>query len=426
MSIPVDLIFIWSGTNGTIPTNWTRETTLDGRFPKGAPAATAGGTNGGNATHTHTSPGHTHTMSAHSHAIVTSSNSHEGAAQTGSGSGNMRNQTHTHSGSIPINSYTIDTVAVTYASVSNNPPYHEVIFIKASAGATLQDNVIALWAGWDGDTDTPDNWQYCDGTNSSPDLRNKYLRGAATAGNAGGTGGSTANTHAIDHGHTDSHTHSGASGGPSASSGELQSSGGGSGNTAAHTHTINLASAAGSVTSTINLVTVETVEPLYKKLGAIQRRAGGLKVRGLIGMWLGALADIPRGFVLCNGSNGTPDLRDYHLKIANTAGEFEDTGGSNTHTHAAQGHTHTAGSTHTHTGSVLAAAAVNGATGSGHTYWHNDFTHSSLTSVDSQTVAYATSDTTANSSNNEPLYRTISFVQFQTPTDGGAFLLNML
>jgi hypothetical protein len=27
-------------------------------------------------------------------------------------------------------------------------------------------------------------------------------------------------------------------------------------------------------------------------------------------MWSGAIASIPTGYVLCNGSNGTPDLRD--------------------------------------------------------------------------------------------------------------------
>ena len=31
---------------------------------------------------------------------------------------------------------------------------------------------------------------------------------------------------------------------------------------------------------------------------------------GCILMWSGAIASIPTGYVLCNGSNGTPDLRD--------------------------------------------------------------------------------------------------------------------
>jgi microcystin-dependent protein len=34
---------------------------------------------------------------------------------------------------------------------------------------------------------------------------------------------------------------------------------------------------------------------------------------GLISMWSGSIATIPKGWVLCNGSNGTPDLRDKFI-----------------------------------------------------------------------------------------------------------------
>jgi hypothetical protein len=37
---------------------------------------------------------------------------------------------------------------------------------------------------------------------------------------------------------------------------------------------------------------------------------------GLIGLWSGNLATIPPGWVLCNGSNGTPDLRDKFIRCA--------------------------------------------------------------------------------------------------------------
>ena len=30
-------------------------------------------------------------------------------------------------------------------------------------------------------------------------------------------------------------------------------------------------------------------------------------------MWSGSIADIPNGWVLCNGTNGTPDLRDRFI-----------------------------------------------------------------------------------------------------------------
>lgn len=69
---------------------------------------------------------------------------------------------------------------------------------------------------------------------------------------------------------------------------------------------------------------------------------------GLISMWSGSIASIPSGWVLCNGSNGTPDLRNRFIVgahsdatgVANTTitGSSTQTGGSKdaivvSHTH---------------------------------------------------------------------------------------------
>ena len=59
---------------------------------------------------------------------------------------------------------------------------------------------------------------------------------------------------------------------------------------------------------------------------------GGVPKGGII-MWSGALNDIPAGWVLCNGSNGTPDLRDQFAKGAAAGADPGTTGGSATHTH---------------------------------------------------------------------------------------------
>jgi len=84
-------------------------------------------------------------------------------------------------------------------------------------------------------------------------------------------------------------------------------------------------------------------------------------VTGMILMWSGTIATIPSGFVLCNGSNSTPDLRDRFIIGAtadsggaaktNITGTPSQTGGSKdaslpSHTHTATvtdpGHFHTA------------------------------------------------------------------------------------
>lgn len=61
---------------------------------------------------------------------------------------------------------------------------------------------------------------------------------------------------------------------------------------------------------------------------------------GMIALWSGSVASIPSGWYLCNGSNGTPDLRDRFVVGAGSTYSVADTGGSAnaivvSHTHTA-------------------------------------------------------------------------------------------
>lgn len=49
---------------------------------------------------------------------------------------------------------------------------------------------------------------------------------------------------------------------------------------------------------------------------------------GVIFLWSGSQATIPTGYALCDGSNGTPDLRDRFVLGAGTTHEVGETGGS--------------------------------------------------------------------------------------------------
>jgi hypothetical protein len=69
---------------------------------------------------------------------------------------------------------------------------------------------------------------------------------------------------------------------------------------------------------------------------------------GGIIIWSGSSASIPSGWVLCNGSNSTPDLRDRFVVGAGSTYAVGATGGSanaivvsHTHTATDSGHTHT-------------------------------------------------------------------------------------
>ena len=64
---------------------------------------------------------------------------------------------------------------------------------------------------------------------------------------------------------------------------------------------------------------------------------------GVIVMWSGSIASIPSGWYLCNGSNGTPDLRNRFVVGAGSTYAVDATGGSADA--IVVSHTHTATST---------------------------------------------------------------------------------
>jgi hypothetical protein len=54
--------------------------------------------------------------------------------------------------------------------------------------------------------------------------------------------------------------------------------------------------------------------------------------RGIIVMWSGRIADIPSGWALCDGTNGTPNLRDKFIVGAGSSYAVGNTGGEAMHT----------------------------------------------------------------------------------------------
>ena len=54
---------------------------------------------------------------------------------------------------------------------------------------------------------------------------------------------------------------------------------------------------------------------------------GTVPIGGII-LWSGSVASIPGGYALCNGSNGTPNLRNRFIVGAGSGYDVADTGGS--------------------------------------------------------------------------------------------------
>lgn len=55
---------------------------------------------------------------------------------------------------------------------------------------------------------------------------------------------------------------------------------------------------------------------------------------GMIILWSGSLTVVPSGWVICDGNNNTPDLRDRFIVGAGNTYSKGDTGGATTHLHS--------------------------------------------------------------------------------------------
>ena len=134
---------------------------------------------------------------------------------------------------------------------------------------------------------------------------------------------------------------------------------------------------------------------------------GNAFVAGMIMMWSGTIATIPSGWLLCDGTSSTPDLRNRFVVGATSTYAVGATGGSANA--VVVSHTHTAtvtdpGHTHTTTPSTLFLRATSGAQGSNSgTNWRTDTltVGSATTGI---TVANSTEGVSGTNANLPPYY----------------------
>lgn len=97
---------------------------------------------------------------------------------------------------------------------------------------------------------------------------------------------------------------------------------------------------------------LQTLDNLYPILQTSAATVDPFTV-GMIMLWSGSIGSVPSGWALCNGSNGTPDLRDRFVVAAGSTYAVNQTGGSADS--IVVSHTHTAAS-------ASLTGSVNGAT----------------------------------------------------------------
>ncbi len=110
---------------------------------------------------------------------------------------------------------------------------------------------------------------------------------------------------------------------------------------------------------------------------------------GIIAMWSGAIETIPEGWALCDGNNGTPDLRDRFIVGAGSTYPAGDTGGSATYAVSAHSHTYS-GKTQTEEATGTGGSNITGIVRDG---VKTKFRHTHKYSGTTETAGAATIDT---------------------------------
>jgi hypothetical protein len=155
-------------------------------------------------------------------------------------------------------------------------------------------------------------------------------------------------------------------------------------------------------------VTIQTYDNLYGIIGTAPSPPTPTPA-GVIVLWSGSIGSIPTGWVLCNGNNGTPDLRNRFIVGAGSTYAVDATGGSADA--IVVSHTHTAtvtdpGHFHTLTG-VSAANGTYAGSGGGNPGNSTINTDTKTTGISVTNASAGTSGTNANL----PPYYALCYIQ---------------
>lgn len=406
MAVPANICIAWPSTVGSIPSGWTRETSLDSRYILGAStgADTDLSTDRGNTTHIHTSPSHTPTQNAHTHEFSVAQNTADSSIVSGTVLGAAADFTHGHDAQTSAAATATNTgVVITVDATANDLAFCEVIWIKSDGTpTTFPTGCLAFFAS----DSLPSGWSRVQG--------DRYLKGASSGGGGGTTGGANTHTHtspAHTHGQNN-HNHAAVTSG----SGNVAAPGKGLGAdtpaNAGHTHQVSLDATAASNQSVTTTLDAASHEPPYTKLNIVTPASPSLPTN-IVALWLGLNSAIPSGWTRFTAMDGR------WLKGAAADGQSGvDTGGGTQHTHSASdcqpvqnAHSHSA----TDAGST---ATIASAPGVANTFAANNHRHTgwSVTSdtATNNAVAVTINDNTADSA--LPKHRTVIYVQFTGTT----------
>lgn len=180
----------------------------------------------------------------------------------------------------------------------------------------LPAGVITLWSG--AIAAIPAGWYLCDGTNGTPNLRDRFVVGAGTTYAVGATGG--ANTVTLDATMIPGHTHSVSASGTTEASGNHTHtfSGTSSGQSATHTHALTDPGHTHNVTGTNSGTTVPGGGPVVFDAGYPAQQPG--IVTNTTGITIGnASADHTHTY---SGTTSTVSTHTHTVTVTGTSGSI--------------------------------------------------------------------------------------------------------
>ena len=433
-SIPENVRVLWPSSSGT-PSGWTHDTNFNDRMLY---SANSGSGNGGSDNHTHNGNSHSHGGSSHTHSFnFTTANMsnqwlHPGQISTNYG----RNAHHTHAGSTGSGSTSGSSGASNnFNAGSTLPPYYNFRVIKSDgSGDGFPANSVILW-------NTASNPTSESGWSQHSGSVGKYVRASS---NGGGTGGGSHSHGGGSHSHGGgggSHTHGGGNtniavgGGPAGNQSGCPCEGiSYPSSWYAHWHTSATTGSGTQPSGTSNTGSGSSgstsYEPAYYSVWGITNSSNSW-CEGGIAFICGE--SVPDDWVLCNGSNSTPNLNAGKLiKLSSSGGAVGGTGGGTSHNHSSPGnHGHSGSGSHNHSLAALGnenQVASNGSgsvrsanqySGNYHSFNSHGHTHA-LTSVSSAGGGFGSATNGIASNSSHPAYRTVQWIMApEEPSAGG-------
>ena len=134
---------------------------------------------------------------------------------------------------------------------------------------------------------------------------------------------------------------------------------------------------------------------------------------GMIIMWNGTPANVPTGWALCNGANGTPNLTDKFIVGAGSAYGYGATGGTKDATLVSHNHSGSTGGAggHSHTYSKGGSSTAQMGSGVGSPGVNNGFTSTNTSSIGNHTHSVSISTTGSSATNkNLPPYFALCYI----------------